>query len=146
MKEMERISLLRQLRVERENVEKILNSCDENTKNYLQRRLDNSDDDKVDSLDYYINKNGNCTHEYGIKNINCRGAMCLDCGKILLADEIKRVYTLNDDSFHGLSGYLAKEDADIESLSIVRDNYLRLLLDSSVCDSFSELVRKYNLK
>ena len=146
MKEMERIALLRLLRVERYNVEKILKNCDENTRNYLERRLSKDNDDNVESLDYYINKDGKCSHEYGIKKPKGNIVMCLDCGKLLNPEEIKRVYTLEDDTFHGLCGYLTREDADIESLNIVRYHYLESLLDSSVCDSFTSLVKKYNLK
>ena len=146
MKEINRIALLRQLRVERDNVSRMISGLDPNTKAYLERQLAKAKDDKTESLDYYINKDNDCTHEYGIKNDNGKYIMCLDCGKLIGPDNTKRIFTLCDDSFHGLTGYIKTDEADIESLSMARHDYLELLLSTSVCDSFTELTKKYKLK
>ena len=129
MKELEKIQLLKEVRKGREAAEKI--SEENPVLKEMLRRTDNPKD-KAGLLDFVINNSYNCTHEYGLQNkddaytnLDC---MCLDCGKYLESKDLKTLYEVRD------------------NMNLIREEYLELIQDMSICDSFSTLSRKYNFK
>lgn len=135
MKEIERIVLLRTLRKERETAEKITESIsDLETKEIFRKAAIKTDNpkDKVGLLDTIIAYNYDCKHEYGIKNPNDaffdKNCVCLDCGEYLDENDIQLIYEVN------------------EKMDEIRNEYLELIQQMSVCDSFVTLKRKYNFK
>lgn len=133
MKEIQRIMLLRNLRIEKENVYRLIQSFNEESYSRFKKALDNEYSKKpISLLDSHIMDFFPCEHEYGVKNemdsFNCKRCMCLDCGEYLKDTEVKKVLCAND------------------SLEEIRNAYLELLFDNSVSDSFVSLKRKYSLK
>ncbi len=135
MKEMEKIVLLRILRKEREEAEKITESIkDPETREIFRQAHIKTDNpkDKVGMLDTIISENYDCKHEYGICNPDDsfmdKNCMCLDCGKYLDRKDIGIVYDTN------------------HSMNLVRDAYLELIQQMSICDSVTTLQQEYQLK
>ena len=133
MKEIERISLLKILRNQREEADKLIDSFGEDTKSYFINisKLTDNPKDKVGILDTIINEKYNCNHEYGLYNPNDsfmgKECSCLDCGEYFNSNEIKLIF---DTKYN---------------MSKIRKEYLELIQQMSVCDSFSTLVKRYNL-
>lgn len=135
MKEMEKIALLKILRKQREEADKLTESItDSETKKIFRNASIKTDNpkDKVGLLDTIISQNYKCGHEYGIRNIEDEfcgcSSICLDCGEYLTTSDIKGIYTVR------------------EKLNNIRNEYLELIQQMSICDSFVTLKRKYNFK
>ncbi len=73
----------------------------------------------------------NCKHEYGvIESSDSFWCRCLDCGDYLGTNGLKHVFSIHNSA------------TDFE----VRYEYLKLLQQMSVADSFMTLKRKYSLR
>ena len=135
MKEMEKLVLLRMLRKEREAPEKITESIkDPETKEIFRQAASktNNPKDKVSMLDTIISDNYNCKHEYGLHNSSDKfmdkDCVCLDCGEYLDRKDIGIIYETN------------------HSMNLVRNAYLELIQQMSICDSVTTLQQEYQLK
>ncbi len=134
MKEIEKIQLLRILRKQREEADKLTQQFSEESREFFDKvSLEtNNPQGNVGLLDYVISTEYDCKHEYGIRNPedsffdhNCT---CLDCGEYLDESEIKDIYSVDT------------------KMQPIRQEYLELLQQMSVCDSFVTLKRKYNFR
>ncbi len=135
MKEMEKIVLLRMLRKEREEAEKITESIkDPETRELFRKAHTKTENpkDKVGLLDAIIEDNYACKHEYGVYNPDDKfmekNCMCLDCGKYLDKKDIGIIYETN------------------HSMNLVRNAYLELIQQMSICDSMTTLQDEYKLR
>lgn len=134
MKEMERILLLKRLIQERERANKLTESFSEESKAIFDKaeKATNNPKDKVGLLDYIIENEYLCEHEYGLINPNDsfmdKECICLDCGEYLDKSQIKRLYGVNTNMLK------------------IRKEYLELIQQMSVCDSVTTLALKHNFK
>ncbi len=135
MKEMEKLVLLRMLRKEREAAEKYTESIkDPETKEIFRQAAIKTDNpkDKVGLLDTIITYNYHCKHEYGLHNPNDefmdKDCVCLDCGEYLDRKDIGIIYETN------------------HNMNLVRNAYLELIQQMSICDSVTTLQQEYQLK
>ena len=133
MKEMERLAIKKIDRISFERDTKEFESLSDEWKKQYYEMVG---DDVIDTVrkntflyhvDMYYEDN-KCNHEFGISNNN--ECICLDCGKRLDESVVKHVFYL-----------YSNEDVDS-----VRDNYIKFLMNNSVCDSFLNLKRRYNIK
>ncbi len=132
MKEMERIVLLRILRKQKEEADRLIDTFSEESKNLFIEAAKKADNPKSRAhiLDSIIAFDYDCKHEYGLCNPNDsfgnKDCMCLDCGEYLDMKDIQKIYYVND------------------NMEDIREEYLELLQSTSVCDSFTKLKRKYH--
>ncbi len=135
MKEVEKIVLLRLLRKEREEAEKIVESMkDPEAKEIFKNATSNTDSPKnnVGLLDTIISEDYDCKHEYGLYNPSdsfmSKDCMCLDCGEYLDENEVGILYATSN------------------NMSDVRKSYLELIQQMSICDSVTTIQNEYKLK
>lgn len=135
MKEVEKIVLLRLLRKEREEAEKIVESMkDSEAKEIFKNATINTDSPKnnVGLLDTIISEDYDCKHEYGLYNPSdsfmSKNCMCLDCGEYLDENEVGILYATSN------------------NMSDVRKSYLELIQQMSICDSVTTIQNEYKLK
>lgn len=135
MKEVEKIVLLRMLRKEREEAEKIVESIkDPETRKIFKDATINAANPKcnVGLLDTIISEEYDCKHEYGLYNPSdsfmSKDCMCLDCGEYLNENEVGILYATSN------------------NMSDVRKSYLELMQQMSICDSVTTIQNEYKLK
>ncbi len=134
MKEKERKELLKLLKKQKEGADKLIEEFNEESKKFFLEISNKTDNpkDKVGLLDTIISYQYECKHEYGLHNSDDsfidKDCYCLDCGEYLDRKDI---------------GVLFETD---RIMSKVRNEYLELIQEMSVADSFMTLKRKYNFK